>query len=178
MLVRLKVLNLKRQSWNFGQRVLFQNTYESNALPNFNRLLNNQCVKSTSSSSPDQNSDDATYKNNCRNWLKPVVISSIALFAGFLATKYLNKEKNESGHFSFMFGPVVSAAIPTGKESYPSNRQQFNFFADIVEKAAPAVVYIEIKDKRHIDYFSREPMTASNGSGFIVDSDGLILTNA
>lgn len=178
MLVRLKVLNLKRQSWNFGQRVLFQNTYESNALPNFARLLNNQSVKSTSSSSPDQNSDDATYKNNYRNWLKPVVISSIALFAGFLATKYFNKETNKSGLFSYIFGPVVSAAVPAAKESNSSNRQKFNFFADIVEKAAPAVVYIEIKDKRHIDYFSREPMTASNGSGFIVDNDGLILTNA
>ncbi|KAI3379792.1 hypothetical protein SNEBB_011035 [Seison nebaliae] len=47
--------------------------------------------------------------------------------------------------------------------------QHHNFIADVVEVVAPGVVFIEHKS----GYFSR-----SNGSGFIIESDGLILTNA
>lgn len=53
-----------------------------------------------------------------------------------------------------------------------SKRFQYNFIADVVEKAAPAVVYIEVAN-RHPYY-----TVLSNGSGFIVKEDGLILTNA
>lgn len=68
--------------------------------------------------------------------------------------------------------PEVSAAVPMSK------RSQFNFIADVVEDAAKALVFIEIQDTRRMDYLSGKPMTVSNGSGFIVDSNGLILTNA
>lgn len=172
MLIRFKALNVKCQAWTFGQRILFQNSYQSKCLPNSVRLLSNQNFESTSSSSQEKQSHDAIH----RNWVKPVLVSGVALFAGFLAYKYWN-EKNESTKMPrFSLSPSVNAAVPTTNES--SNRSRFNFFADIVEKAAPAVVFIEIKDKRHVDYFSREPVTASNGSGFIVDPSGLILTNA
>lgn len=71
---------------------------------------------------------------------------------------------------------VVHAAKPTADTT--SNRSRFNFFADVVEQCAPAVVYIEIIDLRRYDYYSGQPLTASNGSGFIIDPSGLILTNA
>lgn len=168
MLIRLKASNLKNRTWNFGQRLLFQNSYQSNILPNSRvRLLSNQNVNASKV-------DDATNDGAYRNWVKPVMMTGIALFAGFLSYKLMNDKFKEK--CSFSLSPVVNAAVPTTNQL--SNRKQFNFFADIVEKAAPAVVYIEIKDKRHIDFFSHEAVTASNGSGFIIDPNGLILTNA
>ncbi|XP_067141114.1 serine protease HTRA2, mitochondrial isoform X1 [Centruroides vittatus] len=57
-----------------------------------------------------------------------------------------------------------------------SSTEKYNFIADVVEKAAPAVVYIEIKTVH--PFFGDRPVAVSNGSGFLVRSDGLILTNA
>lgn len=175
MLVRLKSFGLKQQTWNFGHRLLFQNTYELKCPINSVRLLSNQNADSTSPR--DKCLADATNSTDCRNWIKPVVICGVALFTGFLAYKYLSQDENRSNPLTYLFNCSVKAAVPTASQVL-SNRQKFNFFADIVETAAPAVVYIEIKDNRHRDYFSGEPVTASNGSGFIVDPNGLILTNA
>ncbi|XP_057716203.1 serine protease HTRA2, mitochondrial-like isoform X1 [Corythoichthys intestinalis] len=54
-------------------------------------------------------------------------------------------------------------------------RYKYNFIADVVEKSTPAVVYIEILGRHP---FSGREVAVSNGSGFIISSDGLIVTNA
>lgn len=77
--------------------------------------------------------------------------------------------------------PEVHAAIPfnvSSQKNLQGRRKQYGFIADVVEASGPAVVYIEIKDTRRLDFFTGRPTTVSNGSGFIIKEDGLILTNA
>lgn len=67
----------------------------------------------------------------------------------------------------------VSHIIPAVKAAEgESLRKKFNFIADVVSKAANAVVAIEVRGS---GFFSVMP---SNGSGFIVEDNGLVLTNA
>lgn len=68
--------------------------------------------------------------------------------------------------------PTVQCASPFKPDS---PRYKYNFIADVVEKSTPAVVYIEIVGRHP---FSGREVPISNGSGFIVSSDGLIVTNA
>nr|XP_006004798.1 PREDICTED: serine protease HTRA2, mitochondrial [Latimeria chalumnae] len=68
--------------------------------------------------------------------------------------------------------PAVQAASPFRPDS---PRYKYNFIADVVDKAAPGVVYIEILGRHP---FSGREVPISNGSGFVVSEDGLIVTNA
>ncbi|XP_028834718.1 serine protease HTRA2, mitochondrial-like [Denticeps clupeoides] len=69
----------------------------------------------------------------------------------------------------------LPAALCASPFKPDSPRYRYNFIADVVEKSSPAVVYIEIVGRHP---FSGREVAVSNGSGFIVGSDGLIVTNA
>lgn len=108
-------------------------------------------------------------KGSRLKWLTTVI--SIGL-GGLLGYKYWTRRLSNSV-------PSLAAAVPTGDyKMVQGHRAKNNFIADVVEVAAPALVYIEIKDSRRVDFFTGTPVTASNGSGFIIESNGLILTNA
>lgn len=61
------------------------------------------------------------------------------------------------------------------KKNLEENRIQHNFVADVVEVSASSVVSIEIKERFEDDL---DGEILSNGSGFVVQSNGLILTSA
>ncbi|XP_056447036.1 serine protease HTRA2, mitochondrial-like isoform X2 [Gadus chalcogrammus] len=76
---------------------------------------------------------------------------------------------------SSILGPVLRSAWCASPYKPDSPRYKYNFIADVVEKSTPAVVYIEIVGRHP---FSGREVPVSNGSGFIITSDGLIVTNA
>nr|XP_024217180.1 serine protease HTRA2, mitochondrial isoform X2 [Halyomorpha halys] len=98
-----------------------------------------------------------------RNLYKTTSISIAILGIGF----YYYMRKKDINLF-----PSVSAI------SLGSRRQHYNFIADVVEQSVNALVSIEIIDSRRYDFFTGQNITESNGSGFIISEDGLILTNA
>lgn len=102
------------------------------------------------------------------------LISAVGL--GYVLYKWKDDIRQRIETLAVPNCPVIHAiSLPP---SHGQNRDKYNFIADVVEISAPSVVYIEIKDNRMIDFFTGKPATTSNGSGFIVSQDGLILTNA
>uniref|UniRef100_A0A1Q3F965 Serine protease HTRA2, mitochondrial n=1 Tax=Culex tarsalis TaxID=7177 RepID=A0A1Q3F965_CULTA len=105
------------------------------------------------------------------------VLGSAAL-SGLISGLFLRTAEEDHGEDRRKFSLFPSVAAATTFKDLKGRRAMHNFIADVVDVSAPAVVYIEIKDTRHYDFFSGQPVTISNGSGFIVEEDGLILTNA
>lgn len=117
------------------------------------------------------NSHDQDRDTNPRKWH----LLAFLVGGGSVAAALWKDRDMTMSKFSLNLLPVVNAATA---KVLKGRREQFNFISDVVTVSAPSVVYIEIQDTKRVDYFSGKPVTASNGSGFIVDEDGLILTNA
>lgn len=75
-------------------------------------------------------------------------------------------------------GPLIVDTHKPLVEKVPYSKQ-YNFIADVVEHVAPAVVHIEV-DLGPVSYFGQFSSSygTTNGSGFIINENGLILTNA
>ncbi len=95
-----------------------------------------------------------------------------------------NEKKNDKkihkfSLYSFIFIPALLAktADDDGNNSYKlTRRDRFNFIADVVEEVMPSIVKIGLQTT-NTEYYSGNG-TFSNGSGFIISDDGMILTNA
>lgn len=76
---------------------------------------------------------------------------------------------------------LLNATIPKAKcvgikDGESRRSKQYNFLAEAVEVAAPAVVYVE--SSQSVPTIFGEAAAVSSGSGFIVDRNGYVLTNA
>ncbi|XP_076017702.1 serine protease HTRA2, mitochondrial-like [Genypterus blacodes] len=92
--------------------------------------------------------------------------------AALLHRQTAEEQPEDGGSVPRRFVPSARCAAPYKPDS---PRYKYNFIADVVEKSTPAVVSLEIMGRHR---FSGQEVPVSNGSGFIVSSDGLIVTNA
>ena len=156
-LTRLPWYILKRNQFQYKQLLLF------NCVDQFSRF------KYSSS----QQQKSKTFNQAIRDVLTYTILFS---GVGYILYKWKDDFHNRFRSLTNFMPTVHARSLPPLDVNH--NRDKYNFIADVVEISAPSVVYIEIKDNKRFDYYTGKPMTASNGSGFIVQSDGLILTNA
>ncbi|XP_074516644.1 serine protease HTRA2, mitochondrial-like [Sebastes fasciatus] len=114
--------------------------------------------------------------NNSRSSLLKSVSVGLGLCGGVALLDSLKEEdKVKDGSVSRFLELLLPSAQCASPYKPDSPRFKYNFIADVVEKSTPAVVYIEILGRHP---FSGREVPVSNGSGFIISSDGLIVTNA
>ena len=98
---------------------------------------------------------------------------AFGVFLGYGLPKFFKSRKDSS--------IVKAKSVPrddmSSNSGSPPRSVTFNFIADAVEIAAPAVVNIEVTG-RHAGFFRGHVGPTSAGSGFIVTEDGMVLTNA
>ena len=122
----------------------------------------------------DEKSKKERHKIGARHLFSAGALSVCGLYA---VSKKL-KEKEATYSPSEYFTELSAALLPrlSAASDLPSSKQ-FNFLAEAVEKAAPSVVFVE---RKHMvaSFLGAQAMAVSSGSGFIVDKDGYVLTNA
>ncbi|KAM7452463.1 Serine protease htra2 [Porites harrisoni] len=98
---------------------------------------------------------------------------AFGVFLGYGLPKFF-KSRKDSSIVKAKSAPRDDMSSNSGS---PPRSVTFNFIADAVEIAAPAVVNIEVTG-RHAGFFRGHVGPTSAGSGFIVTEDGMVLTNA
>ncbi|KAI1278430.1 Serine protease HTRA1 [Halotydeus destructor] len=126
-----------------------------------------------------ENSNDYQIKKG-----SSLIYGALTLVTAIFVNHFWNRRKHVDKN-DFCLLPCVKAAIktedtvirpPKVADGQIPPRKVFNFVAEVVEKTAPAVVYIEAQD--YHPFFRNQLVSVSGGSGFIVDPNGLIITNA
>ncbi|XP_055354241.1 serine protease HTRA2, mitochondrial-like isoform X2 [Paramacrobiotus metropolitanus] len=104
-----------------------------------------------------------------------VCAAGSAIAMGFLYRWYLSNRTNvtHASRAAPWKGSCILRQVHAA-EPIPRSRA-FNFIADVVETIAPAVVYIEVQGRHQM---FPGMLNLSQGSGFVVRENGLILTNA
>ncbi|XP_026281864.1 serine protease HTRA2, mitochondrial [Frankliniella occidentalis] len=148
------------------RRICFQlkQTHSIFSVSSVRRLSKNDGWNEENNSSRSPDEGHQTFKSK---WMASAGVLA-AVGAGIL----WNYSDDESR--SFKLFSTVSAARPTdGSDSGSGTpRQRFNFVADVVDIVAPSVVSL------HTSHVVGGYQEISAASGFIVSSDGLIVTNA
>ncbi|KAM9842300.1 serine protease HTRA2, mitochondrial-like [Aulostomus maculatus] len=107
------------------------------------------------------------------------LLKSVSLCLGLCGAALLDNHRDGTTNASLARQRVIERMFPSAQCAAPvkpdSPRYKYNFIADVVERSTPAVVYIEIVGRHP---FSGREIPMSGGSGFIISSDGLIVTNA
>lgn len=126
---------------------------------------------------PDQGASDGGRRSKSHGGGALLFASvSCASLCGFaLLDELRGRGPKHRGHEQSLLHRLLPAAECAAPFRPDSPRYKYNFIADVVEKSTPAVVYIEIMGRHP---FSGREVPQSNGSGFIISSDGLIVTNA
>ncbi|KAK8736409.1 hypothetical protein OTU49_004986 [Cherax quadricarinatus] len=181
--LRYSAVWIKERWWLCGQRVFHHRVSASSDL---------SCPPETNDSTISSPLIISANRTHDSQRTIPYIRTALGVGAGFLigATIKAIYDSISKPNELFQGIPSVCAAspfsvvVPSDTQDQPSQplppvskRQIYNFIADAVEKVSDKVVYIDIKDSRR-RYGGKRIQTISNGSGFIVSEDGLILTNA
>ncbi|XP_039607774.1 serine protease HTRA2, mitochondrial-like [Polypterus senegalus] len=130
----------------------------------------------TSDEPEPDNSGGSGGERTSGGWSASLFRTACAIGLGVCGVAVIHSRREKEGlvgvNGSFLGLPSAACAAPFKPDS---PRYKYNFIADVVERSAPAVVYIEIVGRHP---FSGREVPISNGSGFIIDKDGLIVTNA
>nr|XP_022338016.1 serine protease HTRA2, mitochondrial-like [Crassostrea virginica] len=158
-----------------GKNFLISNILRRKCFGEFKQIVSrNKFTCSTFHSSPKFKFTASRFLIRTRHILSASLLSTCVVY--YFYTKHQKRTKLETESWTDWKkilqtvcdrGLFVKAECDGG-----SRRTQFNFIADIVEQAQPAVVFIEVVKGRGFGHVH------SSGSGFIVRPDGLILTNA
>ncbi|CAD7086979.1 unnamed protein product [Hermetia illucens] len=83
------------------------------------------------------------------------------------------------GYVAAYMGLIKKLNVPPFVAAMHTRRRyRFNFISDVSEVASPAIVYLELRDTKRFNQITGQHVPISAGSGFLVKSDGLIVTNA